>query len=148
MAFDVVRSDARQLDKLNQALLVRQIVDLRAKGRSVEMIAEEMDLNEAMVRRSLTKAMQGLSSESVEELRALENLRIDRMFLPVYERAVQGDLRAIDRAVLLMERRARMMGLDKPMEIDVRELRVELFGVLREVLDHDTYEKVISAVAG
>lgn len=58
--------------------------------------------------------------EKAEELRAVENLRLDRLFFVAYRQAVKdGDLPAIDRALRIMERRARMNGLDKPSKTEI-----------------------------
>ncbi|MFJ8430480.1 hypothetical protein ACIQ9P_04150 [Kitasatospora sp. NPDC094019] len=58
--------------------------------------------------------------ESIEELRALEDARLDRMFLVAYRKAVRdGDLPAIDRALRIMERRARLLGLDRPIRAEI-----------------------------
>ncbi|MEU8919453.1 hypothetical protein AB0D10_00780 [Kitasatospora sp. NPDC048545] len=57
---------------------------------------------------------------SVTELRALEDARLDRMFMVAYRRAVRdGDLSAIDRALRIMERRARLLGLDQPARTEI-----------------------------
>ncbi|MFF0291938.1 hypothetical protein [Streptomyces sp. NPDC005262] len=58
--------------------------------------------------------------ENADELRAVENLRLDRLFFVAYRQAVKdGDLPAIDRALRIMERRARMNGLDKPAKTEI-----------------------------
>jgi hypothetical protein len=58
--------------------------------------------------------------EKADELRAVENLRLDRLFFVAYRQAVKdGDLPAIDRALRIMERRARMNGLDKPNKTEI-----------------------------
>lgn len=58
--------------------------------------------------------------EKADELRAVENLRLDRLFFVAYRQAVKdGDLPAIDRALRIMERRARMNGLDKPSKTEI-----------------------------
>ncbi|WP_073947646.1 hypothetical protein [Streptomyces kebangsaanensis] len=58
--------------------------------------------------------------DKAEELRAVENLRLDRLFFVAYRQAVKdGDLPAIDRALRIMERRARMNGLDKPSKTEI-----------------------------
>ncbi|MFH8772060.1 hypothetical protein [Streptomyces sp. NPDC017958] len=50
----------------------------------------------------------------VEEMRAVDNLRLDRLFFVAYRQAVKdGNLNAIDRAVRILERRARLNRLDK-----------------------------------
>ncbi|MQY11433.1 hypothetical protein SRB5_15510 [Streptomyces sp. RB5] len=58
--------------------------------------------------------------EKAEELRALENQRLDKLFFVAYRQAVKdGNLPAIDRALRIMERRARLLGLDQPARTEV-----------------------------
>ncbi|MEU3522133.1 hypothetical protein ABZ770_44095 [Streptomyces sp. NPDC006654] len=58
--------------------------------------------------------------EKAGEPRAVENLRLDRLFFVAYRQAVKdGDLPAIDRALRIMERRARINGLDKPSKTEI-----------------------------
>ncbi|MGW0952815.1 hypothetical protein [Streptomyces sp. NPDC002545] len=52
--------------------------------------------------------------EKVEEMRAVDNLRLDRLFFVAYRQAVKdGNLQAIDRALRILERRSRLNRLDK-----------------------------------
>ena len=52
---------------------------------------------------------------SVDELRALHHMRLERLFFVAFRRAVKdGDLPAIDRAVRILERDARLLGIDEP----------------------------------
>ncbi|MGW7579783.1 hypothetical protein ACWGKU_20355 [Kitasatospora sp. NPDC054768] len=56
----------------------------------------------------------------VEALRVLEDARLDRLFLVAYRRAVRdGELQAIDRALRIMDRRARLLGLDQPARTEI-----------------------------
>jgi hypothetical protein len=58
--------------------------------------------------------------EKADELRALENQRLDKLFFVAYRQAVKdGHLPAIDRALRIMERRARLLGLDRPVRAEV-----------------------------
>ncbi|MEH0576841.1 MULTISPECIES: hypothetical protein [Streptomyces] len=61
----------------------------------------------------------------VEEMRAVENLRLDRLFFVAYRQAVKdNNLNAIDRALRIMERRARMNRLDETAESGIATLPV------------------------
>lgn len=56
----------------------------------------------------------------VDELRALEADRLDRLFFVAYKKAVRDqDLAAIDRTLRIMERRARLLGLDMPVRTEL-----------------------------
>lgn len=52
--------------------------------------------------------------ESVDEIIALEIERLDRLFMAMWQRALQGDEKAIDRCLRIMQRRADLLGLDAP----------------------------------
>jgi len=50
-------------------------------------------------------------------LRALELLRLDELLNALWDTAIAGDLKAVDRVLKVMERRAKLLGLDAPFEI-------------------------------
>ncbi|WP_438470957.1 hypothetical protein [Streptomyces asiaticus] len=59
-------------------------------------------------------------NDDVDELRALEADRLDRLFFVAYKKAVRDqDLAAIDRTLRIMERRARLLGLDMPVRTEL-----------------------------
>jgi len=53
----------------------------------------------------------------------LEALRLDQMQAALWQRATDGEVRAIDRILRIMERRARLLGLDEP---ERRETKLEI----------------------
>lgn len=77
-------------------------------------------------------------AETSLELRALEALRLDRLQLVVWDRALAGDLRAIDSALAIMAQRAKLLGLNAPakqrvevitedtLDAAIRELEAEI----------------------
>jgi hypothetical protein len=78
--------------------------------------------------------------EQAQELRALEALRLDQMQAALWQQATDGDVRAIDRILRIMERRARLLGLDEPerretkLEIDPREARFRRELLVKQIL--------------
>ncbi|MFF2402691.1 hypothetical protein [Streptomyces goshikiensis] len=59
-------------------------------------------------------------NDDVDEMRALEADRLDRLFFVAYKKAVRDqDLAAIDRTLRIMERRARLLGLDMPTKTEL-----------------------------
>jgi hypothetical protein len=57
--------------------------------------------------------------EEVQQLRVLESQRLDALLEAVWPQAAQGHLPAVDRAVRILERRARLLGLDAPQQSEV-----------------------------
>ncbi|WP_432008851.1 hypothetical protein [Streptomyces bacillaris] len=58
--------------------------------------------------------------ENTDELRHLMAERLERLFFGVYRAAIRnGDYQAVDRAVRIIERSSRLLGLDKPTRTEV-----------------------------
>ena len=88
------------------------------------------DITAALAERRIEEAHQ------VDQLRIVEAARLDRLFYIVYRLALRGDLPAIDRALRLMERRARLLGLDAPARADIKvsdEIDVEIEQLLAQL---------------
>lgn len=64
--------------------------------------------------------------------RMIELERLDKMFMVVYDQALGGSLKATDRALKIMERRARLLGLDQPNLIKVKTWQNEIIDLIRE----------------
>jgi hypothetical protein len=89
--------------------------------REQEPPSDELLINAACkdVRLAL-KERSADQEEKADDLRALENQRLDKLFFVAYRQAVKdGNLAAIDRALRIMERRARLLGLDRPVRTEV-----------------------------
>ena len=99
---------------------VRQIeaLNLRRAGASYQQIADRLGYSDYQSAfRSVQNLLKKMTSESVEELRAVENERLDTMQIAVWNDAVKGDDRAINTVIRISERRARLNGLDAPVQL-------------------------------
>lgn len=93
----------------------RLAVDLRKGGASYEQIAQRCGYRDKTgayqaVKSALRKTLQ----EPADELRTLECERLDRALLAIWPSIIIGDVKAIDRMVKIMHRRAQLLGLDVP----------------------------------
>ena len=70
------------------------------------------------VARELQRLM-SLRDDLAEDVAQLETERLDAMLLGLWEKATKGDPQAVDRALRIMERRAKLLGLDKPQQQEV-----------------------------
>lgn len=99
---------------------VRKAIELRKAGATYDKIAEALGYeNRSGAYKIVVGALRDLVQEPAKELRTLEAERLDAMTLALWTRAQKGDLPAIDRLLRIMERRARLLGLDLPLAIDV-----------------------------
>ena len=109
---------------IDTAIRDGKAAQLRRDGLSYRQIAKAMGCSVAgahdMVRRALREAIR----EPAEELRTLELERLDALYAKVMVIVDTGStkevLNAIDRALRIMERRSKLLGLDAPLKQDLR----------------------------
>lgn len=112
------KTSATRLEALQRR---REILELRLGGASITAICERMGIGRATAMRHLTKAMAELQDQvepGAAQLKTMELARLDRMWTPVYTRAVKGDLPYVDRALRIQERRAKITGIDAPTKVE------------------------------
>ena len=96
-----------------------KVLELRRAGLTWQRIAEETGYADhtgayAAYKRAIKRTMQ----QPADELREQELDRIDRLQLAAWPNAMKGDTKSIMTIVKLMERRARLLGLDTPIKIE------------------------------
>lgn len=107
-------------DRFTAAERRAQAVELRMEGRTFDRIGAELGISRQRAYQLVSGALGKLQRETldrVEEALALELERLDALQLAIYEKATAGDLRAIDRMLKIMERRAKLLGLDAPQKV-------------------------------
>jgi hypothetical protein len=118
-------------------------LELRSAGLSFREIARELKVAPATAYKAVARGLAAVNAgcrEQAQELRALEALRLDQLQAALWERATDGDVRAIDRILRIMERRARLLGLDEPerretkVEINPREARFRRELLVKQIL--------------
>lgn len=96
----------------------KRAVALRITGMSYEQIASDMQLANASVAwKIVQRALKRSVAESVDELRTLDAQRLDVLLAAIWDKAKEGRLFAVDRALLILQRRAELLGLDAPKKI-------------------------------
>lgn len=97
-----------------------QALALRKTGATYEQIAAHLGYsNRQSANRAVLRLLAAHEAENVADLRTLENMRLDDLLFAVYKAAKSGDLGAIDRALRIMERRAKLLGLDAPVKQEI-----------------------------
>lgn len=100
---------------IDAALRQSEALRLRLEGRKFQEIADELGYaNKATAYNTVMTALSEVTTEKSAELRNLELLRLDAMHQALWEKALGGDLPAVDRILKLMERRSKLLGLDAP----------------------------------
>jgi hypothetical protein len=100
---------------VNGAYRKAEALRLRAQGHTFREIAELVGYgNPGTAHEAVMGALAELTREPAEELRKLELLRLDALQQAVWSDAMKGHLGALDRVLKIMERRAKLAGLDEP----------------------------------
>lgn len=111
------RSDARRLAR---AEVIRTALALRIAGASFDAIAKQLGLaNRSAAYKIVSKAIKSIPREKRDELVAIEEKRLDALWIVAYEKAKAGSLGHLDRALRIMERRAALLGLDAPKQTEL-----------------------------
>ena len=129
-----------------------RLLTLRAGGLTYEQIAAETGYADASgARQALLRALDRHEAENAAELRTVENLRLDTDERAL--RAIISDrdlppavrIRAIDTRTRLSARRARMNGLDAPVQVAISAgVQADLEDALAEI--HDLVFGEVTAV--
>jgi hypothetical protein len=95
-----------------------QIIELRRAGVTWERIAIQTGFKNASgAYKMYQRAAERMVRPHLEEYRDMQLDRLERMHQAVWMRAKEGDLRAIDTALRISDREAKLLGLDAPTKI-------------------------------
>jgi len=96
----------------DDALKDAEALKLRSEGLTYREIAERLGINTSTAYRRVENALRAIPADGVDEMRQLEGERLDKLHAALWERALEGDLQAIDRLLTISNRRAKLFGLD------------------------------------
>ena len=108
----------RRLEAVEQQV---EALQYRKMGLSYAEIAEKLGMRSPQSAWSAVEsALRRMLQEPTDHVRKLELGRLDAMFVPLYINACRGDLAALNAALNIMTRRARLLGLDAPLKTENR----------------------------
>lgn len=101
--------------KLEAQERMYQALEMRKAGMGYKEIAEALGYTcHASAVKAVQRALKQTLREPADDVRELELERLEAMWRKTWEWIERGDPRAIDRALRIMERRAKYLGLDAP----------------------------------
>ena len=125
-----------------QSIAVRQrgqqAIRLRMAGATINQIADQLGYASPAgaykaIMRELEQTTQDMG-ESTEAVRQLELKRLDQMLFPIWPQVLTGDQGAISTALRIQERRASLLGLDAPKQIEAR-VRIDVISWNQAIKD-------------
>lgn len=106
------------IKRLEAARKQAEALDYRKQGKTLQWIADKLEYaSPAGAHHAIMSALQKTLQEPADELRTLELIRLDALLDATWLWASQGKPQAIDRVLRIMERRAKLLGLDAPTKI-------------------------------
>lgn len=90
-------------------------VELRKAGATYQQIGDQLGITKQSAHEAVTAAMRETAqatAETAADVIQLELARLDQMLTGLWGQARQGVPVAVDRVLRIMERRARLLGLD------------------------------------
>lgn len=118
-----------------------QALNMRTKGQTWPEIAKALGISETWAQTIVRNLLREAESENIEDLRALENARLDVAQAAIWPQVKKGSLGAVAEFVKISKRRADMNGLDQPQRVVVTgEIRASMETALLEL------EGVLNAV--
>jgi hypothetical protein len=91
-----------------------KVVEAVAQGATYEVAAKQAGYaNRSGAYKAFWKAMDHREAEAVEDHRALELARLDALQVPLWEKAMNGDVKAAGMVLKIIETRSRLLGLDR-----------------------------------
>lgn len=133
MQLRIAGNSFRRIAELIQSEFKQRAIDsLVELGMDKERIALELSVNNPIgkynhvaARRDVQSGLSEVRSEAFDDaktLRDMECIRLDNFLNGVYDLACRGNFDAIDRALRISEMRVKLLGLNGPIDIRIREL--------------------------
>lgn len=95
----------------------QEILKLRRGGLTFDLIGQRVGLTTAGAHDAYQRALTRILAEDVEAIRRLETERLDLAQSAIWGKVLQGDNPSIANLLRIMERRAKLLGLDQPTRI-------------------------------
>ena len=124
-------SNSKEYDRAERK---RNALELRLAGASYRDIAQALDVSPATAMQDCKEALADIPMQQADEMRTVELSRLDRLQRAVWPKAVKGDLQAVDRAIKIIDRRAKLFGLDAPQQVQITANDIDLDAAVDKML--------------
>lgn len=112
-------NDQRKIAAMETA---RKALDLRRGGATYRQIADALHITVSTAEKAVKRGLKLIVAEPAAEVLQLELDRLDGAWMGLWPRIQKGEPAAVAAGVRIMERRSRLLGLDKPAKVDVRHV--------------------------
>lgn len=127
------------------ALRTRAALEARAHGFEYYQIGEQLGVTTKAAEMIVRRGLKATLREPADDVRKLELKRLDMLLQVYFDQAMSGHGPSVDRVLMMMERRARIEGIDAPLELDFASIRSQFFQRARDVLPPEMYVMMLHA---
>lgn len=96
-----------------------EAMSLRMAGLTYQQIGDRLGITLEGAYKMVKRSFNTVESDTVEEMRELENDRLDRAQAAIWPKVLKGDEKAIGTFLRISSQRSRINGLDSPTKIDI-----------------------------
>jgi DNA-binding CsgD family transcriptional regulator len=111
----------------------QEVLKLRRGGLTWDLIGERLGIHLTTARAAYERALTRVVKEDVDAIRALETERLDLAQSAIWGKVLQGDNPSITNLLRIMERRARLLGLDQPTRIQAEVITYDANSIQAEL---------------
>jgi hypothetical protein len=118
-ASEQAKAEERPLDRVNRDLA---ILNMRLHGLTFQEIARKLPeagfkrVSVSRIYAIVAKALRSSPNPPATDLRQLELMRLDQLQTAHYKQAMKGDAASAQRVLAIIDRRAKLLGLDSAAE--------------------------------
>ena len=119
----------------NPAVIAKEqeIVKLRRGGLPFDLIGERVGLSTSGAQRAYERSLARVVKEDVDAIRQVETERLDLAQSAIWGKVLQGDNASIQSLIRIMDRRAKLLGLDQPTRIQAEVITYDANSIESEL---------------
>jgi hypothetical protein len=111
-----------------------EALSLRMAGLTYEQIGSRLQMTRLNAMELIKVSLQEAENLAVDEMRTLENIKLDRVQASIWSKVLDGDLPSIAAFLQISNRRAKLNGLDSPTRINLSlTVQQEMESALKEL---------------
>jgi hypothetical protein len=119
----IAQREAGRIKAIETRLRHIKAMELRKKGMSYEAIKDELGYKDrGSVQQAVERMLHQMAAEPTRAVRQLTIARYDSIIVAIWQRVIDGDLAAIDRLLKVEEARARVIGFNAPVDINIHQM--------------------------
>ena len=124
-----------------------QVVQLRRGGLTWDLIAQRVGYKHpASARDAYMRASARIVRDDIDAIRQTEEDRLDIAQSAIWDKVLDGDVQAVNTLIRVMERRAKLLGLDQPVKIQAEVITYDANGIsdeLARIIEHANSSKAL-----